>query len=546
MTTVLEEFVGKLGWQIDQNGPKEFKNQAASVGKAFAKIGAAYSAVAGLVTGFVTRVNNQTAANYRLAKSIGVSYDWLDKWGDATESAGIGAQGVSAAVAYLQKQLGHAALGQGAQGVQGAVNALGLSFSDLRGMDSGAQLKAIVAGLSAIEDQSKVTAVSSQLLGRSGGVAFANLTRRVRESGMTFDQYLDRFDAYEFETAESAESAFKFAESAEMIGVAFTNIKVVLAAYIGEALLPMLEGAKEWIRNNRELITSKLVDWAKATASWLKSVWDLVSKIGGALGPLIQGFGGLGNVLKYGALGYVAVKFAQATKGVGNLSAGLTTLTGAAMKQKMAGFFTGPAGVAGLAAVAMASIIDLADSLDDISNNSFGNIISRKILKTKEQIHIWVAETFFGKQFRNDADRANYIAQLDKAQIVAFERLKARMSAMLDWIMNTANPFKAIVNFGKNWRESGGAANAANAIAGALGSDSRVSVPNSGGYGGKKIEAPPNTSGNYFGGVSVQAPMTINAAPGMSANEVATAVNKQLEKTVSRAVKNARSQNAER
>jgi len=81
MLTVLEEFIGKLGWQVDKRGPAEFKKQAGSIGAGLAKIGALYTVIASAITGFVVKTNQQTAATYRLAQSMGVSYDWLDRCG---------------------------------------------------------------------------------------------------------------------------------------------------------------------------------------------------------------------------------------------------------------------------------------------------------------------------------------------------------------------------------------------------------------------------------------------------------------------------------
>lgn len=528
MSILLEKFYGELGWKVDTKGPAQFEKQKTGIVAGFAKIGAAYTAIAGMVTGFVAHTNAETAATYRLAKSTNVSYDVLKRWGSTTKGVGIGAEGAAQAITFLNRNIGNVAINPGqAAGVNAALKSIGLNLKDVSGMGTEERFNTIVSALGNVDDQATVTAASFKLFGRGGGASFARLAQLAKSQGKTIDEYVGRWKDLEFETDQSVKGAVDFTASMGAIKFAVSEVKATIAGYIGEALVPMLKGAREWISNNRELIRSKLAEWARGTVTWLKGVWRFVELIGRGIGPLVSAFGGLGNVLKLSAIGYLAVKLAAATKGVNDLTLGFNALT----RTQIKGFFTGPGGVAGLAGVAMLALSDLWDSLQDISNNSWGNRIARQMLNLSDRTTIWVAE-MAGLYFKSDADRAgyiaasmNYTAQLLNDSLanigIFFENIQNKIASFLVWL----GVLKAVP---KQYQEK------------KYQNTRQESVKQMAYYGGGKYLSEMKKSYQNAGAQTINAPITVNPSPGMDEKKLAGHVAKELERTMKRAVRTAK------
>lgn len=447
MSILLEKFYGELGWKVDKTGPAQFEKQKTGIANGLKKIAGLYTAAAGIVTGFVAVTNKETAATNRLAQSLGVSFELMHRWGSATQAAGIGAEGATTAITYLNRTIGNVKINPGqAESVSNALKLIGLNLKDVAGMDTEERFNTVVSALGNVEDQTTVTAAAFKLFGRGGGASFARLAQLARSQGKTIDEYVGRWRDLELQTDKSVKGAVDFTASASALKFAFAEVRATIAGYVGEALLPMLKGAREWIANNRELIRSKLAEWARGTVTWLSGVWHFVSLIGKAIGPLVSAFGGLGNVLRMSAIGYLAVKLAAATKGVKDLSIAFGGLT----KLKVKEFFTGPGGVAGLAAIAMYALSDLWDSVSDISNDSWGNRIARQLLRISDVLIVWGAETFFGKVFGSDAERATFIAQVQKNLDNIYSAVASFFGRIADAAAKVAGaPMKAIAAFGK-------------------------------------------------------------------------------------------------
>jgi hypothetical protein len=559
MATIIESFVAELGWKVDAQGPKKFEAQKSSILGGFAKIGAAYTAIAGLVTGFVARTNAQTTATYRLSKSLGVSYDWLKSWGDGTKSAGIGIDGIGTAFSFLQKQIGNAEITKNSKTIDDALKGIGLSYKEISGKEASEQFDMITEAIGNSENKAVQFAAASKVFGRNGGAAFAKLAQLAKSEGKPLSEYVNRFRDLEFETDASVRGAVKFTTAFGKIQFAIGEVKESLAGYIGEALAPMLESMVAWIKANREVIKNKIIEWAKGTATWLKVVWGFVSKIGKAIGPLVNAFGGLGNVLKLVGAAYIASKIGPMAKGLDLASIGVRGLTGLI-------------GSAGSSVGLTAAVIGLGVAFESLSHTG-EDISSRTDWAARYAAKINVAVDdlqdallkFFG--VTNLQKRRSMELAGDKAMSDAFEGMISGMSNVISWIdKNISGPTELLNKFlaavkgffnvpnylAGEWKDH------APSFSGALDTIlSGASLNNTSGYlsgalSGVQTQSawedygPPApaqmqsmkpTPAKYFQG-TVNAPITINAAPGMSEEKVAKIAHKHLEKTMRKAVRN--------
>lgn len=545
MSTLLEKFYGEMSWKVDKAGPAQFEKQKAGIANGLKKIAGLYTAAAGIVTGFVAVTNKNTAAQYRLAQSLGVSFEWLDRWGDATADLGVGADAIGTAITHLNRTIGNVKLNPGqAESVSDALKLIGLNLKDVAGADTETRFDAVVSALGNVEDQTTVTAAAFKLFGRGGGATFAKLAELARAEGRSVLDLIGRFDDLGIETDASARSALEFTRQAEAIKFAFDEVRATIAGYVGEALLPMLKGTREWIANNRELIRSKLAEWARGTVTWLSGVWHFVSLIGKAIGPLVSAFGGLGNVLRMSAIGYLAVKLAAATKGVKDLSIAFGGLT----KLKVKEFFTGSGGVAGLAAIAMYALSDLWDSISDISNDSWGNRIARQMLKVSDYAVIWVAE-MAGLYFQSDADREAYIAANMNYTASLMNDSLANIGIFADNVKNLVIRTVLVINtiWSAMFASGDFATNIRNGLVIAQKEinkyqskdyqDTRQKdAAQMAWYGGGRYRS--DMAKQWYGAVKpVTANITVNPSAGMDEKALANQVVKQLEKEMKKAVR---------
>jgi hypothetical protein len=209
-------------------------------------------------------------------------------------------------------------------------------------------------------------------------------------------------------------------------------------------------------------------------------------------------------------------------------------------------------------AVAMVAFDDLLSSLDDISNNTWGNKLAREFLHIGDDAQIWVAR-MQGLFFKSSADRANYNAAMS-ATVLAnmnddFANVGIWIDNMIAMVERAVAKVRAVVAIATGTDPKTAAAEYKKALLGIGGpkayqdTASKVVAGYSKSYAFSQTHPAstgPGTATKRGHSVSVNAPITIHASPGMDEKKIGEHVNKHIERQVKNALRTADAAGVER
>lgn len=294
MTVKIEEFVAHLGWEVDPGKLDEFNSQVGGIVDTFKKVAIAIAGAATALIAFAIITNKQTSINARLAESIDISAESLENWAFFLGAIDFNAEKVIRTVKTLNDRIGQAASGIGdAATVKDAVAALGLEFDELKKKDPEGQFRAILQGAKSLEDGQIAAAAATQLLGRQG----AFLAGFIRDQKGSVDDLLIEQAKFNLLTEENRESAKEFIGLWDNTTAVIDSSKAAFAAFLTDALSPILKELLEWVKANRELIKLKIAEWAERAGKFLEIVFEIVKRLILAVDRVADAFGGLQNVL---------------------------------------------------------------------------------------------------------------------------------------------------------------------------------------------------------------------------------------------------------
>lgn len=294
---------------------------------------------ASAVTSLLATVKVFTAAGDALDKMslrTGVSVEALSELGFAAEQTGADLQTLENGIRVMQRTLNDAE--RGLSTATDALDDLGLTAGQLRGLSPEEQFKTLAEAISRVEDPSKRAAIAMQVFGRSGtrllpllenGVAgIEALQEQARRLGLTI----------------STQTARDAAELNDTLNILWRVVKQG-AFVIGGALAPTLKdlttritrlvvSASDWVKRNRELVVSALKIAAAITVAGvvLLGLALVVFGVGAALGVLAGIISGVGA-----ALGLIGAALAALLSPIGLVVAAVVGLGGAILVSSGAG-----------------------------------------------------------------------------------------------------------------------------------------------------------------------------------------------------------------
>lgn len=244
--------------------------------------------VAGDLVGGLRDATMQTAAYADdlndAAIRTGASVEALQELGYAASQSGASAETINHALTKLSMTMGEAAKGTGEAGK--AFAALGVKVTDsdgkLRRTDD--VFTALATAVAKIENPTERSAKALDVFGRAGiqllpllaegEDGLAKLRQEARDLGLVMG-------------GEAVEAGANFNDSIDSLKDTWESLKRDLAGPIIEALLPVVEGIKDWVKANRALVRSTITTFVrgllvafKAVAGvvgWLVENWKLLA-----------------------------------------------------------------------------------------------------------------------------------------------------------------------------------------------------------------------------------------------------------------------------
>jgi hypothetical protein len=364
MSTVIEEFVATLGWEVDPKVIDEFNRKigqaeqgfekaAGSANKAsravgktsnalrgstaatvrqsasFDKAKIAVAEMSGSLGGFVKRaeqsakkivgiasiiagafsvvtvaINRQTAEHANLAASVGLSAEALDVWAGLAKEIGFEADNVVDLVEEMNNKLGEkAGLGE-MKAVEETMKILKLDFEDIRKLKPEDQFLKILEAAKGLEDAQQAVSAVDMLLGGEAN-KFLGFLRTQEES---LEVIIERRKALILLDEEGRKGAQQFTKVWGLFAGLIGSLVSQFSGLLGEALVPILNQTIDWVTENKKLIKTKLKQWVEQALKVIKFLISGIKFIVSEINKWTDAVGGLTKAFKILAAILIAIK----------------------------------------------------------------------------------------------------------------------------------------------------------------------------------------------------------------------------------------------
>lgn len=292
---IVRELITKLGFNLDEKAIKKAEAGFATLKTAALGIAATVTAFTGTMFALAKSAANAGDEALKAAQKTGLSVEEYQKLAYAAELADVSHEQLGVGLTILSKKMQDAATG-GKAGIE-SFKAVGIAVKDAKGnLKSGSQVIQEVADrFQKMPDGAKKTALAVEVFGKSG----AQLIPLLNGGGQSIRDLGDELEVFGGVIGEDA------AKASEEFNDNFTRVHRLISSIknaIGIALVPIIKDVisdfLEWAKANKELIRSKVKEWAERLGDALRTIGRWARDLGRKVEWLVDTFGGLGNVLK--------------------------------------------------------------------------------------------------------------------------------------------------------------------------------------------------------------------------------------------------------
>lgn len=259
----------------------------------------------------LTNTNVSTAAQAKLAKSLGISGDALTAWSSLAKEAGLGGDSFGGMMKHLTTKIGESKkLGNG-KPFGGALEALGLSFNDLEKMTPEQQFKTIASSLKNLDDVQLAQSLSQKIFAGDAGQFFGHL--RTLKGGID-DIYSEQVKLNML-TDEGSDGAEKYAKAMSRMGTVVSTAKEEFCGLIGGALEPYVATLAPQIgalfnehRDDIKKFGKMLGEALPKIGEFAFTLLNVLTSVGSTVLSVADAIGGFGVAAVVGSI--MATKFA--------------------------------------------------------------------------------------------------------------------------------------------------------------------------------------------------------------------------------------------
>lgn len=314
MANYVEEFVAFLGWEVDDTELEGFQKQISGLGDMLKKATAVVVGAAGALTALTAVINQATAANIAMAKSVGVSSDFLENMGNIVKPLGFDVEHVTDLVEEMNNKIGESVgLGIPISGVADATKILGLEFKTLRELAPEDQFIAILDAAKNLENQQAAVSAVDILMGGEANKILGFL--REQDEGLL--QLIERQMKLNLLTEAGRAGAERFNNTFGEMKTIIGSAKAEFFGLLGDALAPLIEKYRDWVMANNALIKSKIAEWADRLGRAVSWVINVFTWFIGKVDSVVTALGGLEHVLSLVAVGMIAAFGAKTILAIG-------------------------------------------------------------------------------------------------------------------------------------------------------------------------------------------------------------------------------------
>ena len=379
----LRAIAGMEGLQRIRSAAMNVQRSVSSLVGTFTRLGIAAGALgvgAGVGLAAMIRGTADTAGELDdLSKRLGISTQKLQAFRFAAVMSGQSGETFTAAMVRLNRGMSQAAAG-GNRELAGLFQRLGISLRDSNGRVRTAAdaLPQLAQAFMRNENAALRTRMAMVAFGRSGEALlpmFTDGAEGLAKLTAMFRQY-----GYEFSDDEIARGA-SFGDTMDSLMVSIRGTADAIGSQLIPIVEPLLQGLRDWIRANRELVTTQVGEWARGVADWIGQIdFDQVRES-------LRQFLGIAQRVFETIGGWRGTIIAVAAVITGPLLAALATLTAALVLNPIGAAVTAIAAAAALIYLHWSDIVDFFQGIWD----AIGTAVSR--FANSEQVQ-WLAGAF--------------------------------------------------------------------------------------------------------------------------------------------------------
>jgi hypothetical protein len=293
--TVVEEFIGVLGWEVDKKQLDAFGESVKSVTGTIKKIAGVVTVAVGAIAALTVVTNRQTAVSTKLARSFGVNIEQLENWGFLLSAIGINQNSVLKSAKKLNLNIGNAIGGIGeSKAINDAVKSLGLNLKDLSKLAPEEQFEKVLNAAKNSENAQVGVAAATALIGRNAQELVGFL--RTQEGSMS--EILALQGRMNLQTEQGRQGAIDFIGAMDDSLAVFDSAKALFSGLVGGGLAPMLRMFTAWVAANRDLIQIQIKKWVRTFIDVLKFLLRALGFVFDKIKRIIDLLGGWNKALK--------------------------------------------------------------------------------------------------------------------------------------------------------------------------------------------------------------------------------------------------------
>ncbi|GFM34023.1 hypothetical protein [Desulfovibrio subterraneus] len=368
---------------LDADVGGKFRNL---VGEA-AKFTAVITTGAAAVGTAITMTNSMTAKQEGLAKSLGISGEYMRIWGGIASEAGLEADNVGDLIEEMSNKLGESKGLAEITPVTEALQILGLQFEELKDLKPEEQFNRIAEAAKNLDDHQKAVSAADILMGGEGNKFIGYL--RTRKEGV--NELLAQQKRLNLLTEEGTKGAFAYNTAMSRFTAVVGSAWQEVSGLVGGALAPLIEdmGPKlaDWLRENRATIVGvgdSIKESIPKIVAFGQGLWSVMQSVGSVISWTAEKLGGFENLaiavgmLMASKTAIAAFQFGQSLWQVGSALAPLVSMAlpalssgmlavGAAIKAVGVALMANPLGMIITAiGLAVAGVYRLVTAWDDL------------------------------------------------------------------------------------------------------------------------------------------------------------------------------------
>lgn len=386
---------------LDADVGGKFKNMVGEAAKFTTVVAAGTTAIGAAVT----MTNSMTAKQEGLAKSLGISGQYMRLWGGIASEAGLEADNVGDLIEEMSNKLGESKGLEEITPVTEALQILGLRFEELKDLKPEEQFNRIAEAAKNLDDHQEAVSAADILMGGEANKFIGYL--RTRKEGV--NDLLEQQKRLNLLSEEGTKGAFAYTTAMNRFTTVVGSAWQEVSGLIGGALAPLIEemGPKlaDWLRENRATIVGVGESFKESIpkiVAFGQGLWSVLQSVGSAVSWVADKLGGFENlamavgVLMASKTAIAAFQFGQSLWQVGSALAPLVSMAlpglatgmlavGGAIKAVGVALMANPLGLIITAiGLAVAGVYRLVTAWDDLK-------------KAFEVGGVWSAvKTFFG------------------------------------------------------------------------------------------------------------------------------------------------------